>query len=115
LQRDAVLTRHDGPQDLLAQRHVDHLIRIDDVQREALPRPAHLPCHLDRENVDRQHIARLGAFDEEGPGHRVWLVGPLHFLRVEAMSVERRGGDRIAICDMQHCRMRAQRLVENRW
>ena len=51
--------------------------RIDGVRREQAARVAGGAIELDLLERDHQHVARLGAFDEERPGLR---IGPLRDL-----------------------------------
>ena len=78
-----------------------------------LPEYAGRAIGLDLLDRDDEHVARLGAFDEERPGLRIRTLRDLLAVPVGARRIDRLGDHAVARLDPQRRRMRErERVVE---
>jgi hypothetical protein len=84
---------------------------VEHGEREGRIGPAGAAIGREANDLDRQRIAGLGAFDEKGAGHRVGAAGDGGFRRVEAGGIHRIRHQRIAIGDAKAGLGRAERVV----
>ena len=89
----------DIPDSALLRRPLGNRGRVQHGEGEGRIGPTGRPARRQPVDVDGQRVTRLGTFDEEWPGHRVWPLADGNLAGIKTGRVDRIGHHRVAVGD----------------